>query len=477
MVNSLNQKIRKVIGCCMLINLFLSLQANDSSDTIKEAYLHNDHLRFESTVLIQDNLDEPLVFEVLGDGRVFLIERKGIIKLYQPTDASVRIIGFLEVNTSGNEEQGLVGMTLDPDFRENGWMYLYYFHPNQAKAIISRWDILDDTLMADSEKILLEFPAQRETCCHTGGGMTWDKDDNLYIATGNNTGINETSHTDERPGRSSWDGQRGASNTDSLEGKILRIHPEANGSYSIPHGNLFPLTTPLTLPEIYTMGHLNACRVSIDSATGYLYWGETGPERSEDSRLGPKGFDEFNQARGPGFFGWPYFTGDAGYAVMDYETNTPGEIKNPKSPTNLSPNNTGMTELPPVSPSFINYSHDQNERFPSMGTGERFATGGPVYRRADYPNAKRPWPDYFEGKWLAAEFSRKAIFLISMDPKGNAQSLERFLPGYHPAGPIDMKFAPDGNLYILEHGERRLQSNSGAKLVRIIYDGNSHPKF
>ena len=136
-----------------------------------------------------------------------------------------------------------------------------------------------------------------------------------------------------------------------------------------------------------------------------------------------------------------------------------------------------MTELPPVSPSFINYSHDQNEQFPSMGIGERSATGGPVYRRADYPKARHPWPDYFEGKWLAAEFSRKAIFLIAMDQKGNAQSLERFLPGYHPSGPIDMKFAPDGNLYVLEHGERRFQSNSEAKLVRIIYDGNSHSKF
>lgn len=476
-MNSLNQKIHEVIGFCLLISLSMSLHANEPADIAKETYFHSDHLRFESTVVIQDNLDEPLVFEVLDDGRVFLIERKGSIKLFQPTDASVRTIGFLEVNTSGNEEQGLVGMTLDPDFPQNGWMYLYYFHPIQSKAIISRWDILDDTLMADSEKILLEFPAQRETCCHTGGGMTWDKDDNLYIAIGNNTGINETSHTDERPGRSNWDGQRGASNTNSLEGKILRIHPEENGSYSIPHGNLFPLTTPLTLPEIYTMGHLNARRVSVDSATGYLYWGETGPERSEDSELGPKGFDEFNQARGPGFFGWPYFTGGVGFPIMDYETNTTTESKNPKSPTNLSPNNTGMTELPPVSPSFINYSHDQNERFPSMGTGERSATGGPVYRRADYPNAKRPWPDYFEGKWLAAEFSREAIFLISMDHKGNAQSLERFLFEYHPSGPIDMKFAPDGDLYVLEHGQSLSHSNPRAKLVRISYDNNGYSKF
>ena len=64
-----------------------------------------------------------------------------------------------------------------------------------------------------------------------------------------------------------------------------------------------------------------------------------------------------------------------------------------------------------------------------------------------------------------------------MDNEGNAQSLERFLPDYHPSGPIDMKFAPDGNLYVLEHGEGRFKSNSEAKLVRIIYDDNGHSKL
>lgn len=376
-----------------------------------------DNNHFTSMVLTQGTLDEPLVFEVLDDGRVFIAERQGTIKVFDPSDATVKNVGFLDVNTTGNKEQGLVGMTIHPNFQENGWMYLYYFHSRVAKGVISRWNIVNNALVENSEVVMLEFPAQRETCCHTGGGMAWDKENNLYITIGSNTGDNSTSHTDERPGRSSWDAQRGASNTNSLEGKILRIYPEPDGSYSIPHGNLFPLTTPITLPEIYTMGHRNPWRVSIDRATGYVYWGEFGPDGREDTDQAPKGYDEFNQARGPGFFGWPYFVGDAAYPIMDYETNILGKMKNPKNPTNLSPNNTGMVELPPVSPSFVYYPYEQSPKFPELGSGERSAIGGPIYRRADYPNAKRPWPAYFEGKWLVAEFSRQSIYLIAMNEK------------------------------------------------------------
>ena len=431
--------------------------------------------RFTPTVVLQGPLNEPMAFEVLEDGRIFLIERRGGIQMIDPVDGQLKPVGALEVNTEGNNEQGLVGMTLDPLFMENGWMYTYYFSPEEPKAIISRWTLKNNVLVANSEKVLLSFEAQRETCCHTGGGMAWDSEGNLFVTIGNNTGNNQASHTDERSGRSSWDDQRGTANTDSLEGKILRIHPEANGSYSIPPGNLFPLTTPNTRPEIYTMGHRNAWRVSVDSQTGWIYWGEVGPDAREDSEIGPKGYDEFNQARGPGFFGWPYFVGDHAYPIMDYETQVPGKRKDPQNPTNLSPNNTGLVELPPLQPSFVYYPYDVSDAFPALGTGGRSATGGPIYHKADYPNALRPWPAYFEGKWLAAELSRRAIFLISMDEEGGYESLERFLPDYRPVEPIDMKFGPNGDLYVLEYGGRWFQASPEAKLVRIAYEGGNRP--
>lgn len=426
-----------------------------------------------------DTLNEPMAFEIADDGRAFIIERRGGIKVFDPATQSVKPVGMLAVNNAarvGNGEQGLVGLTLDPKFADNGWIYLYYQLPDEAKSRLSRWQIRNDVLVANSEKVMLEWPAQREACCHTGGGMTWDKDGNLFLTVGNNRGNNQTSHTDERPGRAPWDDQGGAANSNSLEGKILRIHPEPDGSYSIPKGNLFPPGTPDTRPEIYTMGHRNAWRVSLDSQTGYLYWGEVGPDVRQTSERAPLGYDEFNQARGPGFFGWPYFVGDNAYPVWDYVNNTGRPALDPKHPVNHSPNNTGIKELPPLSPSFIYYPYGVSEQYPELGSGGRSATGGPVYRRADFPNAKRPWPAYFEGKWLAAELSRRMIAVIAIDQDGNPAGLERFLPHYKPVEPIDMKFGPSGDLYVLEYGGRWYQASPEAKLTRIEFEaGNRKP--
>jgi cytochrome c len=432
-----------------------------------------DPTRFTPVVLTEGTLDEPMVFEVLPDGRVFIAERKGALKVYDPSLPGVKTMGFLAVNMQGNNEQGLAGMTVDPKFAQNGHVYLFYYHPTEAKAVISRWQVRNDVLVANSEKVMIEFPAQRETCCHTGGGMTWDEAGNLYITIGNNTGNALSAHTDERPGRSSWDDQRGASNTDSLEGKILRIHPEADGTYTIPKGNLFPPGTPKTRPEIYTMGHRNAWRVSVDSQTGFVYWGEVGPDAQKDTDIGPRGYDELNQARGPGFFGWPYFVGDSAFPWFDYAANKPGAMKDPAHPVNSSPNNTGLKELPPMSPSFIYYPYAESDKFPEVGKGGRSAVGGPIYHRSDFPNAKRPWPAYFEGKWIATDLSRGWMMAISMKPNGDYDSMERILKHYKPVEPIDLKFGPTGDLYVLEYGSKWFQFSPDAKLVRIEYEGGN----
>ncbi|MHB1179989.1 MAG: ThuA domain-containing protein, partial [Daejeonella sp.] len=93
--------------------------------------------------------------------------------------------------------------------------------------------------------------------------------------------------------------------------------------------------------------------------------------------------------------------------------------KDPNKPINNSVNNTGLKELPPVAPPFIYYPYAVSEEFPLLGSGSRSATGGPVYRRADFPNAKRPWPAYYEGKWIATDLARGWIIAISMDTNGN----------------------------------------------------------
>lgn len=205
-----------------------------------------------------------------------------------------------------------------------------------------------------------------------------------------------------------------------------------------------------------------------------MYWGEIGPDATKDSEIGPRGYDELNQARKPGNFGWPWFVGNnQAFPVYDYATKKPLDKKDPTNPVNNSPNNTGLTNLPPTAPSFIYYPYAVSEEFPLVGTGSRSATGGPIYRQADFKGAKRPWPAYYEGKWLATDFSRGWIMAISMDAEGNYQSMERVLPSYHPVEPIDMKFGPDGDLYVLEYGSNWFRKSDNARLVRIEYNGGN----
>lgn len=445
-----------------------------------------DESRFTPVSLTQPGeLNEPNSFEVLKDGRVLISERKGAVKLFDPITKVVKLLTTIPVNTKYTSakgvvteaEEGLLGLTVDPNFEKDHFVYTFYSNATEKQFQLTRWDFKNDQLVAGSEKVILAFETQRETCCHTGGGMAWDNKNNLYLAVGNNTGTALSSSTDERPNRLHWDDQRGTANTNSLLGKILRIHPEADGSYTIPEGNLFPKGMDKTRPEIYTMGHRNPWRPSVDSKTGWLYWGDIGPDATEDSDIGPKGYDEFNQARKPGFFGWPYFVGpNAAFPIFDYVSGELGDKKDPKKPINNSVNNTGLKELPPVSAPFIYYPYSASTEFPLLGSGSRCSVGGPIYHRADRPAARRPWPAYYEGKWIATDLSRGWIMAISMKPNGDYESMEQFLPSYHPIEPIDMKFGPDGDMYVMEYGSVWFGKSDNARLVRIEYNaGNRKP--
>jgi cytochrome c len=467
---SFSKSLSKIVGLAFL-----------ASFTTQDSPSKPDESRF-TPVVVAENLDEPMVFEVLKDGSAYIIERKGALKKYNAATKTTDLIATIPVNTKYTSaeglvreaEEGLMGFTMDPNYEKNHWIYLYYAHPTEKKHVLGRWEIKDDQLVESSKKTVLEVETQREVCCHTGGGMTWDKAGNLYLTVGNNTGNQKAAQTDEREGRGSWDDQGHAGNTNDLRGKILRIHPEANGTYTIPEGNLYPKGTAQTRPEIYSMGHRNPWRIAVDSKTGYVYWGEVGPDANEDSEIGPRGYDELNQARKPGNFGWPWFVADnQAFPVYDYANNKPLEKKDPTKLINNSPNNTGLKELPATAPNFIYYPYGVSEKFPLVGSGSRSATGGPVYHKTDFVNPKRPWPAYYENKWIAADFSRGWIMAISMKENGDYDSMERVLPSYHPVQPIDIKFGPDGDLYILEYGSNWFRKSDNSRLIRIEYNGGN----
>lgn len=444
--------------------------------------------RFSREVL-DEKLYEPTELAVMDDGRVIYGERHGKLKLYNPK-AKQKVKVIAELPVYDKFEYGLMGVGLDPKFNENHFVYLYY-SPSAAVAKgdtaqrLSRFvfDPQKDTLLLSTEKIVLRVPVKRTDCCHTGGSIDWDKVGNLYLSTGDDVNpfaSDGYGPIDNRPGRAGWDGRASSSNTNDLRGKILRIKPQPDGSYAIPEGNLFPAGTERARPEIYVMGCRNPYRISVDKRTGFLYWGEVGPDAGENSeKYGPRGHDEVNQARKAGYFGWPLFVADnRAYNQRNFETGETSSKFDPAKPINDSPHNTGLRELPPAQKAFIYYPYADSPEFgPIVGKGGRNAMGGPVYYSEDFDaNSKVKFPKYYDGKFFAYDWMRDWINIVTMKPNGDFASMERFMPSWKFSHPMDMAFAKDGSLYMLEYGPNWFAQNDEARLTRITYNaGNRAP--
>lgn len=444
--------------------------------------------RFTKTPLVQGEFFEPTEMTILPNLDVLIGQRRGEVLLYKNGEEGVKQALFLNVyhktNTPGvNAEEGLLGIQKDPDFEKNKYVYVFYSPIDTSVNRLSRFTFENDTLT--SEKVILQFYSQREICCHTGGSIAFGKDRMLYLSTGDNsTPFDEEGNPyanhgfgplDDRPGKEQFDGRRSSSNTNDLRGKILRIKINEDGSYDIPDGNLFPKNEKKARPEIYVMGNRNPYRISVDQKNGYLYWGEVGPDANVDSMdtRGPRGYDELNQARQAGYFGWPLFVGkNYPYRKHNYATGENGAAFDAKKPINDSRNNTGLRELPPVSPPFIWYPYADSPDFPQVGTGGRNAMAGPIYYTDMFPEATR-LPDYFNGKLFFYDWIRGWIKLVTMRPNGDFDKMEPFMPNAKFFNPIDMEVGPDGKIYVLEYGTGWFSKNPDAGLYRIDYNGGN----
>lgn len=410
--------------------------------------------RWQKT-LIEGDTDDPLQMEIDNKGRVFYIQRGGQLNVYDPKVGYSREAGTFDAFVL--QTHGMHGLVLDPNFAKNGYIYVYYSPRTKNVNRLSRVTFDEFTNTVKNEKVLLEFFSQREINAHEGGGMGFDSKGNLYLSTGDNTDpcCEGYAPIDERAGRQNQDAQRTSANTNDLRGKILRIHPENDGTYTIPDGNLFPPGTAKTLPEIWVMGLRNPYRLHIDPATDWVYWGEVGPDAQNDNPArGPMGYDEFNVAKAPGNFGWPLCIGkNRPYVEYDFATGTSGQPYDcDGGPTNNSPNNTGLTKLPPVQPAWLPYPYRVSDEWPELGTGGRLAVGGPSYHYDQDLDSETKLPEYYDNTTFIADWTRNAIFEVKKDDAGNALSLNRFLPHNTFLRPIDMELGPDGALYVIEWG-------------------------
>ena len=282
-----------------------------------------------------------------GDtSRLFVVQKTGQIHIINLPSGTVNPTLFLDIQdrlTLQGNEQGLLGLAFDPDYSTNGRFYVNYTAPGGAFGAgitrISRFNLTADPNVADpaSERIVLAFDQPQTN--HNGGWIGFSPrtgdDHNLYIATGDGGNANDQGPGHIEPG---GNGQ----STETLLGKMLRIHIEDNGTYTIPTNNPF-FGSGTDREEIFCYGLRNPFRCSFDRQTGDLWIGDVGQAAREEVDLQP--------ASNPG--------GGENYGWRVRE----GFIQNPAFPNDPPPPNA----VDPI----VDYTHQQ--------TGQT-VIGGYIYR-------------------------------------------------------------------------------------------------
>ena len=222
----------------------------------------------------------PTAIALVPDGRVFVAEQGGRVRVVK--DGRVLAQPFLELDEDSSMERGLLGVTLDPDFESNGYLYAYYTRAAPVVNRISRFTVSEgDPDLADpgSELVLLDgIPSSHY---HNGGAIHFGADGNLYVAVGD--GLVSSN----------------AQSLTSLSGKLLRIRSDGG----IPADNPFDATTSGVYRAIWARGLRNPFTFDVEDSTGRIFINDVGEnthEEIDEAWSGP------NDGSNAGFnFGWP----------------------------------------------------------------------------------------------------------------------------------------------------------------------------
>jgi aldose sugar dehydrogenase len=230
---------------------------------------------------VAEGLEHPWSIAFLPDGRMLVTERAGRLRIIEDgrlLDEPVRGVPQAHVRS----QAGLFEVLLDPDYADNGWIYLSLAHgtaaANSTRVVRGR---LRDGELRDVEVLFTASPL-RNTSVHYGGRMAFLADGTLVIGLGDG-----------------FDFRENAQRLDSHIGKIVRIHRDG----SIPADNPF-VGRADALPEVYTYGHRNVQGLVFDAETGNLWAHEHGP----------RGGDEVNLVLPGRNYGWPVVTFGVDYS-------------------------------------------------------------------------------------------------------------------------------------------------------------------
>ena len=395
---------------------------------------------FEDTLIV--SIPNPTDLAFTPDGRMLVTSQPGYLYVTPKTDSG-QASPMLALNLSkvvcNNIETGLDGLAIDPDFGNNGYIYIYYTYQTSSEECpyiaptynrVSRFTLPpDNNIDPQSELILIDqLPTPRGS--HNGSGMRFGQDGKLYIGVGDGSTLAGY-----------------AQSLAMLNGKILRI----NGDGSIPADNPYvnelnaqpcakidtsQIVEERVCQEIWAKGLRNPFRFTFgldDTHNEVMYINDVGWRTWEEINIGKAGSD----------YGWPIREGAC-------PTDTFGDNCTPLDPT------TDVNLTDPI----YTYQHNNTEHCSAI-------TGGAVVPHDI-------WPESFDDAYLYGDFACGALFQVKKI--GDAYIKTTVASEMSPI--ISMMFAPYSNtqaLYYTTYGPYDALFGSvagGAGVRRMVYLGD-----
>lgn len=352
-------------------------------------------------------IDRPIVMTGAGDGsgRLFVAGQKGEIYWINQSDTNVEEPSLFvdltdRVSYKDREnEEGLLGLTFHPNFKDNGFFYLYYTTNKRPHvSLLSRFTATGTKHnVADpgSEVVLMEI--QQPFWNHNGGTIAFGPDGYLYIALGD--------------GGKGNDPLQSGQDLSKLLGSVLRIDVDKSSKdlpYGIPEDNPF-VTTPDAWPEIYALGIRNIWRMAFDPKTHDLYAADVGQNLWEEVNIITKG----------GNYGWSLREAAHSFTVDGLKGSGPREDL-----------------IDPL----VEYPHTDD--------WGKSITGGAVYRGKRTPmlDGYYLYGDYVSGHLWAMKYDREAKKVVENRPIVRENQLPVFTFGQTDDGEVLLSTMMSGGI-------------------------------
>jgi glucose/arabinose dehydrogenase len=199
----------------------------------------------------------PTAMDFSPDGRLFVCQQGGQLRVIE--NGILLATPFVTVTTAANGERGLLGVTFDPNFASNQFVYVYYTVTTAPiHNRVSRFTA-NGNVATGSETVILELDNLSAATNHNGGAIHFGPDGKLYVAVGENAN---------------------ASNAQSLSnrlGKLLRIN--ADGTIPADNPTSFPgiVGSPSgNNRAIWAVGLRNPFTFGFQPGTGRLFINDVG---------------------------------------------------------------------------------------------------------------------------------------------------------------------------------------------------------